>query len=357
MKLLSDTLNKITQADKAYRQQATSYIETLTMPHWALGMILDLAVDLCGMTRSMQPPVKNKRLVVFAGDHGVVHDGVSQQPQEVTTQMMINFANGGAGVNIMSRNSGAEVTVVDMGAVKPIPEYYANGKILDRRIAAGTASLMHGPAMSREQAIQSVEAGIQIAMDFGSDTDIFGAGEMGIGNTTPSTAIVAVLTGIPVTELTGRGAGLPQNMLPRKVEVIETALKVNQPDPADGLDILAKVGGFEIGAIAGLILGAAAQRKPMVIDGFISSAGAMIAQAICPACTDYMIAAHKSQEPGHKAMLAKLGKEGLFDLKLRLGEGSGAALAMHLTDAAYRVMTEMATFEKAAVVAKGINKF
>jgi nicotinate-nucleotide--dimethylbenzimidazole phosphoribosyltransferase len=357
MTLLSETISKISPCDKAYRQRATNYIETLTMPHWALGMILDLAVDLCGMTSSMQPPVKNKRLVVFAGDHGVVHDGVSQQPQAVTSQMMVNFANGGAGVNIMSRNSGAEVTVVDMGAVNPIPEYYANGKILDRRIAPGTASLMRGPAMSREQAIQSIEAGIQIALDFGEETDIFGAGEMGIGNTTPSTAIVAVLTGKTVAELTGRGAGLPEDMLPHKVKVIETALEVNQPDPEDGLDILTKVGGFEIGAIAGLILGAAVQHKPMVIDGFISSAGALIAQALCPACTDYMIAAHKSQEPGHKAMLEKLGKEGLLDLNLRLGEGSGAALAMHLTDAAYRVMTEMATFEKAAVAAEGINKF
>ncbi len=357
MKVLSETLNKITTADDTYRQQATSYIETLTMPHWALGMILDLAVDLCGMTRSMQPPVKNKRLVVFAGDHGVVHDGVSQQPQAVTTQMMMNFANGGAGVNIMSRNCGAEVTVVDMGAVNPVPEYYADGKILDRRIAPGTASMMHGPAMSREQAVQAIETGIQIAFDFGPETDIFGAGEMGIGNTTPSSAIVAVLTGIPVKDLTGRGAGLPEKQLPRKVEVIETAIRVNQPDPQDGLDILAKVGGFEIGAIAGLILGAAAQRKPMVIDGFISTAGALIAQVLCPASTDYMIAAHRSQEPGHIAMLNKLGKEGLLDLKMRLGEGSGAALAMHLTDAAYRVMTEMATFDKAAVAAEGINKF
>lgn len=357
MTLLAETIAKIEPQDKDYRDKATAHIENLTMPHWALGMILDLAVDLCGITRSLTPPVKNKRLVVFAGDHGVVHDGVSQQPQSVTSQMMMNFANGGAGVNIMSRNAGAEVTVVDMGAVEPVDEYYASGKILNRRIAPGTKSMMRGPAMSREQAVAALETGIQIALDFGPDVDIFGAGEMGIGNTTPSTAIAAVLTGRPVAELTGRGAGLPQPLMPHKIKVIETALEVNQPDPNDGVDILAKVGGFEIGAIAGLILGAAVQRKPMVVDGFISSAGALLAQALCPSTTDYMIAAHRSQEPGHKAMLEKLGKEGLLDLKMRLGEGSGAALAMHLTDAAYRVMTEMATFDGAAVTIKGINKF
>lgn len=349
MSLLESTLAQIVPQDNASRDKAKARLDALTMPHWALGRLMDLALDLAGMTRSLRPAVARKAVVTMAGDHGVVAEGVSLYPQEVTPQMVFNFIAGGAGINALARLAGAAVHVVDMGVAGDLSALATAGKIISKRVAPGTANMAKGPAMTKEQARRSVEAGIEVAMQLGKDTDMFGTGDMGIGNTTPSTAIVAVLTGVPVSQVTGRGTGINDAQLLHKVSVIEKAIALNQPDKRDGLDVLAKVGGFEIGGIAGLILGAAAQKKPVVVDGFISTAGALIAASLAPAAKDYMIAAHRSVEQGHRAMQEFLGKWPLLDLNLRLGEGTGAALAFNLIEAAVRVLSEVATFEEASV--------
>jgi nicotinate-nucleotide--dimethylbenzimidazole phosphoribosyltransferase len=263
--------------------------------------------------------------------------------------MVANFVAGGAGINALARQAGAAVRVVDMGVAADLGELASSGKILSRRIGPGTQNMAQGPAMSRDQAVAAVEAGIDIARQAASAVDVFGTGDMGIGNTTPSSAIVAAFSGAPVAEVTGHGTGIDDQQFDRKVRVIEKSLHINRPDPGDGLDVLAKVGGFEIGGIAGLILGAAALKKPVVVDGFISTAGALIAHALCPTAGQYMIAAHRSVEKGHRIALELLGKQPLIDLDLRLGEGTGAALAMNFLEAAVRVLTEVATFDEAMV--------
>lgn len=346
MNLINRTIERITPQDPDWRGKAKARLDQLTMPHWALGRLMDLGMDLAGMTRSMTPPVDRKTAVVMAGDHGVTCEGVSKYPQEVTAQMVRNFVGGGAGINALARLNGAKVAVVDMGVAGDLSGL---GGIRSRRIRSGTSNMAAGPAMTRDEAIRSVEAGIEIAEELGTTTDVFGTGEMGIGNTTPSSAIVCALSGCPAADATGRGTGLEDDQLRHKIGIIQRCLDVNQPDPADALDVLAKVGGFEIGGLAGLILGAASMRKPVLIDGFISTAGALIAQRLAPTAAEYMIAAHRSVEPGHGIALGLLGKEPLLDLNLRLGEGTGAALAMNLVEAAARILTEVATFEDAAV--------
>jgi len=349
MNLLESTIRKITGQDDAARKRARARLEQLIMPHWALGRLMDLAEDLAGITGSLNPPVKRKTIVTMAGDHGVVAEGVSAYPQEVTPQMVHGIVAGGAGVNALSRQAGASVVVVDMGVAGDLSELAAAGKIISRRIAAGTGNMARGAAMSREEAIRALEAGIDIACELGSNVDVFGTGDMGIGNTTPSSAIVSVLSGSPVADVTGRGTGVNDDQLEQKIRIIEKCIAVNQPDKNDGLDVLAKVGGFEIGGIAGLILGAASLKKPVVVDGFISTAGALIAHSIAPASADYMIAAHRSVEKGHRIALELLGKKPMIDLDLRLGEGTGAALVMNFVEAAVRILTEVATFEEASV--------
>ena len=349
MSLLEKTLKQIEPQDAGCRAAAHARLEQLTMPHWALGRLMDLAEDLAGITRSMQPPVARKAVVVMAGDHGVAASGVSQYPQEVTVQMIHNFVNGGAGCNALARQVGSQVIVVDAGVAGDLSALVEAGKIVSKRVAPGTANMHTGPAMSREQAIRSIEAGIEVAFSLADSLDVFATGEMGSGNTTPSSAIVAVLTGTEVEEITGRGTGIDDARLQNKIAVIKEALRVNQPDPTDALDVLAKVGGFEIGAIAGLILGAAALKKPVLVDGFITTAGALIAQGLSPVSAQYMIAAHRSVEPGHRAAQERLGKAPLLDLNLRLGEGTGAVLAMNLVEASARVLTDVATFAEASV--------
>lgn len=347
MDLLEETVAAIVPQDAVAKAAAHTRLEQLAMPYWALGRLLDLAEELAGMTGSLRPPVQRKTIVVMAGDHGVVADGVSAYPQEVTVQMVENIAAGGASINALARQVGAQVAVVDMGVAADLSAL--RSVVLDRKIAPGTESIARGPAMSREQATQAVEAGIEVAQELGPDTDVFGTGEMGIGNTTPSSAIVAAVSRAAAAEVTGRGTGLDDDQLRHKAEIVEQSLAVNSVDAGDGLDLLAKLGGFEIGGIAGLILGAAALRKPVVVDGFISTAGALVAQALCSLSTEYMIAGHRSVERGHHVALEKLGKKPLLDMDLRLGEGTGGALAMNVVDAAVRVLTEVATFEEASV--------
>ncbi len=347
--LLTQTLNAIILADAGVRQEALQRLEQLAIPHWALGRLMDLALDLAAITRSMKPQVERKSIAVMAGDHGIVASGVSKFPQAVTLEMVRNFVNEAASINALARQVGAKVTVVDAGVAGDLSDLADSGKLISKKVALGTANFAEGPAMSREQALRSIEVGIEVASQLADETDLFGTGDMGIGNTSPSSAIISVLCDRSVADVTGRGTGLDGEALFSKVATLEKALALNQPDPADGLDVLAKVGGFEIGAIAGLILGAAAQRKPVMIDGIISTAGALIAHSLSPASKDYMIAGHCSVEQGHLIALNYLGKEPLLNLNLRLGEGTGGALAMNLVEAAVAILTEVATFEEAAV--------
>ncbi len=349
MTVLDETIAAITPQDDAVRARATARLESLTMPFWALGRLMDLAVDLAGMTSSLRPGLERKTVVTMAADHGVAAEGVSAYPHEVTVQMVANIAHGGAGINALARQCGARVVVVDMGVAGDLGELVKAGSVISKSIGRGTRNMAKGLAMTREETVAAVQAGIELALRFGPETDIFGTGEMGIANTTPSSAITAVLAGVGPAEVTGRGTGLDDARLRAKVERIEQIIALNRPDPAVGLDVLAKVGGFEIGGIAGLVLGAARLRKPVVVDGFVSTAGALIARQLCPASADYMIAAHLSVEPGHRLALTLLGKEPLLDLGMRLGEGTGAALAMNVVEAAGHILTDVATFEEASV--------
>ena len=356
MDLLNDISRRIAPQDAACRDAAVEHILHLAMPRWALGRLLDLAVDLAGITGDLSCPVARKRLLLLAGDHGIVRQGVCPQPSSVTCQMVRNFIAGGAGVNAIASTVKTEVSVADFGIAADLTDLTASGRLLDRKIACGTNDFSVGPAMSRAQAVRTVEAGIRLAFDFADSTDVFAVGEMGIGNSSPATAIVTVFAGASdPTPFVGRGAGLPEGRLGRKAAVIRRGIERNLPDAADALDVLSKIGGFEIGGIAGVILGAAVRRKPVVVDGFIASAGALIAARLVPAARDFMILAHGSAEPGHAKMAELLGKIPLLDLGMRLGEGSGAALAMPLLDAASAVMNRVATFEAAGVTTEGIR--
>ncbi len=349
MNLLQETISNISLKDEAFRLRAKERLGQLTMPHWALGRLMDLGLELAGMTRSLQPAVSRRTVFVFAGDHGVCAEKTSLYPQEVTAQMVYNFVQGGAGINALAHQAAAEIVVVDMGVAGSLENLARDGLIVSKKIALGTKNMARGPAMTREQAVRSLEAGIELALDHADRVDLFGTGDMGIGNTTPSAAITSVVTGLPPSVVTGIGTGIDLEQLRAKIAVIERAIAFNLPEPSDGLDILAKVGGFEIGGIAGLILGAARLRRPVLVDGFISTAGALIASLLCPACKDFMVAAHLSVERGHQAALRQLGLEPLLDLNLRLGEGTGAALAMNIVAAAVGVLTEVATFAEAGV--------
>ncbi len=350
-----EIIDRVEPEDNHYRELARQHIIDFTMPRWALGRVLDLAVDMAGMTRDLKIPTRRKNIVLMAGDHGVVAENVTPQPQSVTFQMVKNFVSGGGGISVIARSVRANVVVADLGVNADLSEFVQSGKVIDLKVKPGTGNLAAGPAMTREDAVKAVENGMRLAEKLAPETDVFATGEMGIGNTTPSSAIVSVFAGVsdPIS-LVDKGANLPENRLRHKADVIKRGIEINRPDPADGLDVLSKVGGFEIGGIAGLIIGAAACRKPVVVDGFISSAGALIAASLCPVCKDYMILAHGSMERGHGKMVELLGKKPLLDLNLRLGEGTGAALAMPLLDAASALMNEMSTFESAEVTSEGL---
>ncbi len=351
MNRFEEIIKSVAPSDAAIRERARARLGNLIMPYRALGDMLDIAEDVAAMTGSMTPQVSRRTIVVMAGDHGIARDGVSKYPVEVTLQMIGGFVAGVAGINIIAKRAGAKVVVVDMGVNGVLP--FDETQVRRIHIADGTNNIANGPAMTCDEAVRSVEGGIAVALELAGETDVFGTGDMGIGNTTPSSAITAVMTGMDVADVTGRGTGIDDKQLQVKIAAIRRAIDVNNPDAGDVIDVLAKIGGFEIGGIAGLIIGAAYLKKPVVIDGFISTAGALIAQGLCPACTDYMIAAHKSVEIGHVKALEKLGKRALLDLSLRLGEGTGAALAMNIIDASIGILTEMATFDEAGVSQAG----
>jgi len=345
--LISNTIESIKPLDKEAMAKARAKQDTLTKPPGSLGRLEELSVQLAGIQGKAMPQIKHKAIMVMAGDHGVVAEKIGNWPQEVTAQMVRNFLRGGAGINVIARQVGVRVIVVDMGVatdLKPDPA------LLSKKISYGTQNMTLGPAMTVEQAVKAIEAGIELATDeTAKGLDIIGTGDMGIGNTTASSAICAVVTGKTVAEVTGRGTGLSDEQLAHKVAVIERALRVNHPDPAQPLDMLAKLGGFEIGGLVGVMLGVAAKRIPVVIDGFISGAAALIATALSPGLKDYLIAAHISAEPGHRVLLEYLGLKPLLNLNMRLGEGTGAALGIFLAETATRILTEMATFAEAGV--------
>lgn len=350
MNLLSSTINQIGPLDQAALAAARARQDMLTKPHGALGRLEALSLQLAGITGRARPRVTAPAVIVMAADHGIARQGVSAYPAEVTPQMVLNFLKGGAAINVLARHAGARVIIVDMGVAADLPEH---PDLIRRKLGYGTADFSSTPAMSREQARQAVETGIALAAEAITDgADLLATGDMGIGNTTASSAIVAALAGKPAAEVTGRGTGIDDQGLQRKIALIDQALALHRPDPSDGLDVLAKVGGYEIGGLAGVILGAAAQRVPVVIDGFISGAAALLACALAPVAQPYLIAAHRSVERGHQAIFTRLDLEPLLDLGLRLGEGTGAALGISLCQAACHILNEMATFGEAGVSEK-----
>jgi nicotinate-nucleotide--dimethylbenzimidazole phosphoribosyltransferase len=344
---LQDLTSHIGPLDEAAMQAARQRQDLLTKPRGSLERLEALSIQVAGITGQTTPRLEHKVVLVMTGDHGVVREGVSAYPQEVTPQMVDNFLHGGAAINVLARHAGAKVVVVDMGMASNLPP---RAGLIVRKIAYGTRNIAQGPAMSREQAEQAILAGAEIISNLiDQGLDILATGDMGIGNTTPSAAIAAAFTGQPVAEIAGRGTGVDDMGLQSKISAIQRALQTNRPDLRDGVDVLAKIGGFEIGGLAGAILAAAANRRPVVIDGFISTAAAMIATSLAPQVRDYLIAAHTSQELGHHHMMEWLGIQPLLDLQMRLGEGTGAVLAMSLVEAACKILAEMSTFAEAGV--------
>lgn len=349
MSKLDDALKAIAPLDAALLDKAQERLDTLTKPKDSLGRLEEFARKMVGITGDLRPGIKRKIIFTFAGDHGVADEGVSAFPKEVTPQMVLNFLNGGAGINVLSRHSGAEVVVVDVGVDYDFGD--APG-LVKRKVVRGTKNIRKGPAMTRDEAVKCVEVGIDLAYEYATPGAIFGTGEMGIANTTPSSAVIAAFSGEKVSSVTGRGTGVDDSVFKHKVKVIEDSLRVNSPDPADPLDVLSKVGGAEIAAITGLIIGAAARRVPVVIDGFISTAGALVAFELNHSVRDYLFASHNSVEKGHKAMLDRMNLRPFVDLDLRLGEGTGAAIGISLVEAGVKIYNEMATFGDAGVSEK-----
>jgi len=327
--------------EDARRRQAS-----LTKPPGSLGLLEEISVRLCGIKGEMTADLGGKVIILCAADHGVVEEGVSAYPQEVTAQMLANFADRGAAINVLAGYAGARVVLVDIGTVG---EGSLPG-VVDRRIRAGTANIAQGPAMSRKEAERAVATGIELAgQEISGGAGMIATGDMGIGNTTPSSALVAAFTGLPAEAVVGRGTGLDDTALDAKTRVVEKALAANRPGSDDPVGALAGVGGLEIGAMAGVILGGAMERVPVVIDGFISGAAALLAERICPGAKNFMFASHLSEEPGHKAALDELSLEPFINLNMRLGEGTGAALAMPVIEVALKLLNEMATFDEAGV--------
>ena len=345
--------------------KAQRRLNSLTKPRGSLGRLEEFAKRLVAITEDIMPELDKRVIFTFAGDHGVADEGVSAFPKEVTKQMVFNILQGGAGINVLARHAGAEVAVVDIGVdfdfnpPLPLPDRQQagpfskrgiGGLFIPKKVIMGTKNIRQGPAMARDEAIRCIEVGIELANEYTKKGyKIFATGDMGIANTTPSSAIAAVLTGRPVPEVTGKGTGIGEDSFKNKIKVIEDSIAINRPDSKDPIDVLSKIGGTEIGGITGLIIGAASNRIPVIIDGFISTAGALIAYCIEPKTKDYMFAAHNSAEVGHKAMLEKIGLRPILDLDLRLGEGTGAALAMLMIEAGIKVYKEMATFGEAGV--------
>ena len=342
MSLLMHTCACIRSVDHEAARQTQKLLDEKTKPHGSLGMLEQLACRLAAIGGRAEGVLDGKAVVVMAADHGVAEEGVSAYPAEVTEQMVANFAHGGAAINVLARQAKAQVVVVNMGTKRRGVEIPC---IRDAWLGPGTANFAQGPAMTMQQALQGVDIGIQLATELcAAGIGLIGVGEMGIGNTTAASAMTAVFTGDAPERVTGRGTGIDEATWKRKVDVIEKALAIHQPRRDQPLEVLARVGGFELAGLAGVMLGAAAQRVPIVLDGFITGAAALAAVGLCPLVRDYLIASHQSVEPGHRRILDHLELRPLFNLDMRLGEGTGAVLAMYLIEASLRIVREMATF-------------
>ncbi len=347
MRLLNQTIENIEKVSIDPNGEIKDRLNKLAIPTGSLGRLEEFATIYASIKGSINTPIKHKVVFTMAGDHGVSSEGVSAFPQEVTRQMVENFLEGNATINLFARHVGARVVVVDCGVNA---DFAPREGLVIKKVGYGTGNIAHGPAMSNEQAIRSLEVGIEVFKEeFRNGLDIIATGDMGIANTTPSSAIIACLTGLGVSKVTGRGTGLGSREVKKKIGIIERALDVNALDRLDPIGVLAKIGGFEIGGIAGLCIAAASYKVPVVIDGFISAAAALIACAIEPKVNSYIIASHVSAENGHCIALEKLGKKAVLDLNLRLGEGTGAVLAINLVEAGVKILTQLATFSEARV--------
>ena len=346
MEKVTDLIAAVGDLNAAAMQAARERQDQLTKPAGSLGVLEQISIRLAGIGGEVCPTVDKKAVVVMAGDHGVTEEGVSAFPSEVTEQMVNNFINGGAAINVLARHAGTEVVVVDMGVKADIDHPLVVGK----KVKPGTDNMVKGPAMRREEAEAAVIAGAEVAAGLiENGIDLLAIGDMGIGNTTAASAIVSVLSGLPVRDVVGAGTGIDSEVVTAKTYVIETAIKRNRPQPDDPLDVLAKVGGLEIAGLTGVVLAAAADRVPVVVDGFISGAAALTAVKLAPQAVNYMFASHQSVEPGHRRTLSEIGLAPMLHMDMRLGEGTGAVLAMNLIEAASRIIKEMATFAEAGV--------
>jgi nicotinate-nucleotide--dimethylbenzimidazole phosphoribosyltransferase len=346
MQQLLDRVSSVTPLDTAAMELARSRQQQLTKPAGSLGRLEDIAIQMAGITGQPLPDIQQKAVIIMAGDHGVTSEGVSAYPSDVTPQMVYNFLRGGAAINALAHATGATVIVVDVGVAAEI----FHPDLLSRKVAFGTANMVLEPAMTQAQMLDAIQVGIEVCdaqLDHG--IDLVATGDMGIGNTTASSAIAAVLLQTPVALVTGRGTGIDDEQLAHKIQVIEKAIERNVPNSQHPLDVLMKVGGLEIAGLVGVIIAAASRRVPVVIDGFISGAAALVAVELNPLISTYLFAGHVSVEQGHRLILEKLGLSPLLDLKLRLGEGTGAVLAMSIIEAALRTHREMATFSEAGV--------
>ncbi len=345
--LLRTVIDTIPAPDASWEERAWARLDSLTKPPRSLGYLEDVAQRLAVLQRTEKPSVRRKAIVLMAGDHGVTAQGVSPYPSEVTAQMVANIAAGGAAINQLAKHAGAQVLLVDVGVANPLPNAYG---VVRARVADGTADMSQGPAMTRDETLSAIRVGIEeVAALAEEGLDLVGTGEMGIGNTTASAAITSVLTCVDSADVVGPGAGLDDEGIRHKIDVVRRAIEVNIPDPLDALDTLMKVGGLEIAGIVGVVLGAASLGIPVVSDGYISGAAALVALHMAPAIRPWLFASHRSAEPGHAVVLEALGVRPVLQLDMRLGEGTGAALAMELMDAACAVMSGMATFAEAGV--------
>lgn len=351
MNLLAETIEKINSVDRAWLEKAEAQQLNLTKPPKSLGRLEEIANRLCAIQETLAPTVENRRIIVCAADHGVCAESVSPYPAEVTAQMVINFISGGAAINALAKNANAKLSVVDIGVKSDIPAIESAPNILlRRRVAGGTRNFARGAAMSADELFAAVEVGIELANESKKNGEtLLGLGEMGIGNTTAASAITSALTRLAPEETTGRGTGATDEMLARKIETVRRALEINQPNSDDALDVLRKVGGFEIACLVGICVGAASERTAIVTDGFIATAAAALAVKLRPPIADYIFASHLSAEKGHRALLEFINQKPLLDLEMRLGEGTGAALAMNIIAAATAAFREMATFESAGI--------
>jgi nicotinate-nucleotide--dimethylbenzimidazole phosphoribosyltransferase len=352
MEQFAQLLGRIEPASQEWANKAWERLHSQIRPRGSLGHLETMAARLAAIQGTLIPQVDRKLIFTMAGDHGVAAEGVSAYPQEVTAQMVYSFTQGWASINVLARHVGAEVRVVDCGVAADLPEDWP---IIHRKLGKGTGNMVQGPAMSRQQAMEGLCMGAELVGNAAVQEgyQLFGTGDMGIANTTPSAAIVAAFSGKSVASLVGRGTGIDDQVLQHKITVIEKAMALNRPDPDDPLDVLAKVGGYEIAALAGAVLGAAAAKVPVVCDGFIATAGALIACRLVPVARDYLFVSHRSQEVGHDTMIELLDLPPLLDLKMRLGEGTGSALAMNIIEAAAKVLKEIKTFAEAGVTDTG----